>query len=181
MKKRVVVTGIGVISPLGLNIKESWSNLISSKSGITKLDDKNYDKLPCKVAAQIHENGKNFDLNQHFSKSELKSLAPASALGLLATKQCLEDANWLPNDDFDRRTTGVAVGMGMVDLDDIYQSYEQLKVGYKKLSPFFIPRILPNMAAGNISIKFGLHGPNHSVSTACATGLHAIGNNEQQY
>lgn len=82
---------------------------------------------------------------------------------------------WVPEDDISKQITGVAVGMGMVDLTDVCLAYDSLKTSYKRVSPFFVPRILPNMAAGNISIKFGFRGPNHSVSTACATGLHAIG------
>ncbi|XP_076251367.1 3-oxoacyl-[acyl-carrier-protein] synthase, mitochondrial [Rhynchophorus ferrugineus] len=175
MHRRVVVTGLGVLCPLGTSLKESWKAVISGYSGITKLDGQEYETLPCKVAGIIKENGCKFQLSNHFSKSELKSMAPATGFALLAAKEALEDADLLKCNEEDKLRTGVAVGMGMVDLQDICSTYEGLKKGYHHISPFFVPRILPNMAGGQISIKYGLKGPNHSVSTACATGAHAIG------
>ncbi|CAH1154075.1 unnamed protein product [Phaedon cochleariae] len=175
MQRRVVVTGIGVISPVGFGLKESWKNIIAGKSGITKLEGKEYETLPCKVAGFVNENGVKLQLINHFSKSELKTMAPATSYALLAVKEALSDSKLDNMSDETKLNTGVAVGMGMVDLDDICSTYESLKKGYHHVSPFFVPRILPNMAAGQISIKHGLRGPNHSVSTACATGAHAIG------
>ena len=102
-------------------------------------------------------------------------MCPATAYALIATEEALNDANWKPEAETDKQDTGVAVGIGMIDLVDVCTTYEALKKGYNKVSPYFIPRILPNMAAGQISIKYGFRGPNHSVSTACATGAHAIG------
>lgn len=102
-------------------------------------------------------------------------MCPATAYALIAAEEALSDANWKPTDETDKRDTGVAVGTGMVDLVDICSMQEALNKSYNKVSPFFIPRILPNMSAGQISIKYGFRGPNHSVSTACATGAHAIG------
>lgn len=116
------------------------------------------------------------NIDSHFAKSELRTLCPATAYALIATEEALEDAKWKPDDENNKRDTGVSVGIGMVDLIDVCTTYEALKKGYSKVSPFFVPRILPNMAAGQISIKYGFRGPNHSVSTACATGAHAIGN-----
>lgn len=173
--RRVVVTGIGILCPLGLNTRQSWSNLIKSKCGILKLNADGYSKLPCKIAGQIIKDNKRIDLTQYFSKTDLKTMAPATAYALIATKEALDDAQWFPDDETTKQRTGVAVGMGMVDLEDICETHEALKKSYNRVSPFFVPRILPNMAAGNISIKFGFRGPNHSVSTACATGAHAIG------
>lgn len=102
-------------------------------------------------------------------------MCPASAYALVATEEALEDAKWMPSEELDKRDTGVAVGVGMIDLSDVCATYELLKKSYSKVSPYFVPRILPNMAAGQISIRYGFRGPNHSVSTACATGAHAIG------
>lgn len=175
MQRRVVVTGMGVLSPMGPNLKTSWQNIISGKSGIAKLEAPEYRNLPCKIAGLVKENGGKFELSNHFKKSELKTMAPATSYALIATKEALEDADILPLSEEDKKRTGVAVGMGMVDLQDICQTNEALNKGYNQVSPFFIPRILPNMAAGQISIKYGLSGPNHAVSTACATGAHAIG------
>lgn len=176
MHRRVVVTGIGVLCPMGTSIKESWINIISGKSGIIKLQGSDYENLPCKVAGFVKDdNGDKFQLSKYFKKTELKTIAPATGYALLATEQALQDANLLAMTDEMKQNTGVAVGMGMVDLEDICHTNESLKKGYHHVSPFFVPRILPNMAAGNISIKYGFQGPNHSVSTACATGAHAIG------
>lgn len=116
------------------------------------------------------------NVDSRFTKSELRTMCPATMYSLIASEEALDDARWKPSDEKDKCDTGVSVGIGMIDLVDVCAMSEALKRGYKKVSPFFIPRILPNMAAGHISIKYGFRGPNHSVSTACATGAHAIGN-----
>ncbi|KAF7989950.1 hypothetical protein HCN44_008624 [Aphidius gifuensis] len=174
---RVVVTGLGMVSPLGIGLKNSWQNLLNGKCGIKKLDDPEYDKLPCRIAAQIPKGlGSNqLDLNSKFSKSDLRTMCLATAYALIAADEALIDANWKPEIEADKRNTGVAVGIGMIDLVDVCNMYEELQKGYSKVSPYFVPRILTNMAAGQISIKYGFRGPNHAVSTACATGAHAIG------
>lgn len=172
--RRVVVTGMGVLSPMGCSLPHSWENIIAGKSGITKIEDPAYETLPCKVAGYAKDNGAKFKLSDHFSKSELRSMGPATAYALLAAKEALEDSKLIIDDEV-KINTGVAVGMGMVDLQDICETNDNLRKGYHHVSPFFVPRILPNMAAGQISIKYGFRGPNHAVSTACATGAHAIG------
>ncbi|KAK5644767.1 hypothetical protein RI129_006067 [Pyrocoelia pectoralis] len=173
--RRVVVTGIGVLSPVGNNLKESWANIVSGKCGISKLEGPLYDKLPSRVAGTIKSNGSTFDCSKHFSKSELKSMSRATAYGLLAAKEAIDDAKLTTLTDEEKLSTGVAVGMGMVDLTDICLTNDALNKSYNQVSPFFVPRILANMTSGHISIKYGFRGPNHSVSTACATGAHAIG------
>ncbi|KAJ8944043.1 hypothetical protein NQ318_016241 [Aromia moschata] len=175
MKRRVVVTGIGVLSPVGTGIKEAWKNIVEGRCGVTKIIGEEYENLPCKVAGFVHESGVKFELSKHFKKAELKTMAPATGYALLAADQALKDADLQSITDETKQNTGVAVGMGMIDLNDICNTYESLKKGYHHVSPFFVPRILPNMAAGQISIKYGFRGPNHAVSTACATGAHAIG------
>ncbi|XP_057657014.1 3-oxoacyl-[acyl-carrier-protein] synthase, mitochondrial [Diorhabda carinulata] len=175
MQRRVVVTGIGVVSPVGTGIKEVWKNIVAGKSGISKLEGSGYDSLPCKIGGYAKENNRRINLLNYFSQPELRSMAPATGFALISTKQALEDAKLDKMDDSTKNVTGVAVGMGMIDLEDICNTYDALKKGYHHVSPFFVPRILPNMAAGQISIRYGLRGPNHSVSTACATGVHAIG------
>ncbi|KZC04585.1 PREDICTED: 3-oxoacyl-[acyl-carrier-protein] synthase, mitochondrial [Dufourea novaeangliae] len=176
-RRRVVVTGMGVVCPLGVGTQNAWDNLINSKSGIIKLTEPDYDKLPCRIGALVPKgNGSNeLNIESYFSKSELRTMCGATAYALIATEMALNDAKWKPKDETDKQDTGVSVGIGMVDLVDICTTYEALKKGYNKVSPYFVPRILPNMAAGQISIKYGFRGPNHSVSTACATGAHAIG------
>lgn len=173
-RRRVVVTGLGVVSPIGVGTELVWDNLLKGQSGIVPLNGDEYSKLPCRVAGVIpskHE-GK---VAEALSKSNLRTMAPATCLALLATSEALTDAKWQPDSDIDKEITGVALGMGMIDLQDVCHTNDSLKLGYNKVSPFFVPRILPNMAAGQISIKYGFRGPNHSVSTACATGAHAIG------
>lgn len=171
---RVVITGLGAVSPIGFNLKESWENLLKGECGIKPLDDESYQNLPCKIAGSIPNIEKLF--LKHFSNSELRTMAPSTALALIAANEALLNSKWMPSDNSDKANTGVAVGVGMVDLNDVCRTHEELKTrGYKRVSPYFVPRILPNMAAGQISIKYGFRGPNHSVSTACATGAHSIG------
>lgn len=173
MSRRVVITGIGIVSPIGCTSKTAWTNVLKGVCGISRLPDELYNKLPCKVAGQIKKEDLNVD--DHFSKSELRTMAPATLFALIATKEALEMSKWFPTDEEKLQKTGVAIGMGMIDLNDVCETNEALKKGYNRVSPFFVPRILPNMASGQVSIKYGFRGPNHSVSTACATGVHSIG------
>ncbi|XP_059480660.1 3-oxoacyl-[acyl-carrier-protein] synthase, mitochondrial [Neocloeon triangulifer] len=174
---RVVVTGMGVVSPLGCNLQHVWTQLLEGKSGITRLTSENFSKIPCQVAALVPRGPEEhqLDLDKHFSKSDLRTMAPATAYALLAAKEALQDSQWHPNNDEGRNSTGVSIGMGMVDLLDIADSAQLMATrGPNKVSPYFVPRILSNMAAGHLSIKYGFRGPNHCLSTACATGAHSI-------
>uniref|UniRef100_A0A2M4BMU0 3-oxoacyl-[acyl-carrier-protein] synthase n=1 Tax=Anopheles marajoara TaxID=58244 RepID=A0A2M4BMU0_9DIPT len=174
-RRRVVITGLGVVSPVGCTVTSAWQTILSGQSKVGRLIGDVYEKLPCRVAATIDK--QDVDLEQSFSKSELKTMARGTAFALLAAKEALTAASWTPSAEDERacQRTGVAVGMGMVDLQDICETNEALKKGYNRVSPFFVPRILPNMPAGQLSIKYGFRGPNHAVSTACATGAHSIG------
>ncbi|CAK1545205.1 unnamed protein product [Leptosia nina] len=172
-RRRVVVTGLGAVSPLGACTEVTWQNLLKGCSGIVSLGEE-YLQLPCRIAGLIPKD-RDDKIERALSKSNLKSMAPATCLALVATAEALVDASWSPQSDRDRENTGVALGMGMIDLKDVCDTNSALQLGYNKVSPFFVPRILPNMAAGHVSIKYGLRGPNHSVSTACATGAHSIG------
>ncbi|KPJ06247.1 3-oxoacyl-[acyl-carrier-protein] synthase, mitochondrial [Papilio machaon] len=172
-QRRVVVTGLGVVSPIGTGTKLVWDNLLKGHCGIVCLQEEDYKKLPCRIAGLISK--QDDDIQKALSKANLKSMAPATCLALVATAEALVDSKWFPESDREKEITGVALGMGMIDLKDVCDTNEALKIGYNKVSPFFVPRILPNMAAGQISIKYGFRGPNHSVSTACATGAHSIG------
>lgn len=171
---RVVITGMGVVSPIGKTLANAWENILAGECAVVSLREEEYQSLPCKIACKIPD--KNEFISDRFSKSELRTMAPATAIALIATEEALKDARWSPRTNEDKLNTGVAIGMGMIDLNDVCQTSQDLKIkGYKKVSPYFVPRILPNMAAGQVSIKHGLQGPNHSVSTACATGAHSIG------
>uniref|UniRef100_A0A8D8BTF7 3-oxoacyl-[acyl-carrier-protein] synthase n=1 Tax=Culex pipiens TaxID=7175 RepID=A0A8D8BTF7_CULPI len=171
--RRVVITGLGVVSPVGCSVPKAWTTILSGSSAIGRLEGSGYEKLPCRVAGQIR--GDELDVGDYFGKSELKTMARATALALIAAKEALDGAKWTPENVESCQRTGVAIGMGMIDLMDVCETNEALKKGYNRVSPFFVPRILPNMPAGQLSIKYGFRGPNHSVSTACATGAHSIG------
>lgn len=171
--RRVVVTGLGSISPIGCQVATSWKNIVNGKCGIRSLDDSSYANLPCRIAGQVNKD--ELSIDKFFTKSELKTMAPATTYALLAADEAIKSSQIdTTNRDLQLRT-GVAIGMGMIDLVDVCETNRALEKGYNRVSPFFVPRILPNMAAGQVSIKYGFHGPNHAVSTACATGVHAIG------
>lgn len=133
--------------------------------------------MPCRVGARVPrgEGEGQLHLPAHFKPSEQRAMTPATAYALIAAREALQDAGWSPQSEEDRARTGVAVGMGMVDLEDVLATGAALQDRYSRVSPYFVPRILTNMAAGQISMEHGLEGPNHSVSTACATGAHAVG------
>lgn len=173
-RRRVVITGTGAVTPLANNLKDSWQRIIKSESATAKLGDE-FKGLPCQVAAQICR--ESLALDKYLSKSDLKLMSPATQLAILAAEEALESAQFDTKklNDSQRERIGVCVGMGMFDLSEVYGAWQQLQRGYNRVSPFFVPRLLPNMACGHISMRYGLRGPNHSVSTACATGAHAIG------
>lgn len=177
LPRRVVVTGIGLVTPLGVGAPHNWINLTAGKVATTAITDPRFDKLPCRVAARIPQGSGDGQLNlsSNFSNSELRTMTPAIAYALIAAEEAVENAQWKPSSDMDQERTGVAVGMGMTDLEDIINTGKSLENRYSKVSPYFVPRILTNMASGRISMKYSFQGPNHSVSTACATGAHAIG------
>lgn len=181
---RVVVTGIGLVTPLGVGTRVTWKNLIASKSGLvstTTFPDysSGWDQVPAKVVGQVPlgsiEEGK-WNVADHLPVAEARRLALFTQYGLAATAEALTDANLHEYENLDKRRVGVAVGSGIGSFPDIYDnSVAFSNSGYKRIQPLFIPKLLTNMAAGNISIKHGFTGPLHSVSSACATGLNAIG------
>lgn len=172
MNRRVVVTGLGVVSPLGHDVKSAWINLLAGKSGIQPLKGKEYEKLPCRIAAVVKQGTEKPDLNvlDHVSKSEARTMSPGTIFALIASYEALQDAKWQPEDKIEKQRSGVCVGMGMADLTIISETAEALKMGYSKVSPYFVPRILPNMAAGHISMKNGFQGM-HCTNSIIATKL----------
>ncbi|ODM95734.1 3-oxoacyl-[acyl-carrier-protein] synthase, mitochondrial [Orchesella cincta] len=181
--KRVVVTGMGLVTPLGIGSDFVWGRIFRGESGIRALTDPKYSKLPCRVAGTVPEEGPgSLRLEERFSEAQRRAASKGILFALVAAEEALQQSKLVAEKDgpvnisVDRERVGVAVGMGMLDLQDIQDTGSILdEKGYSRVSPYFIPRVLPNLAAGQISIKYGLQGPNHCASTACATGAHSIG------
>ncbi len=177
--RRVVVTGIGLLTTLGVDYQTSWNNLLDGKSGIKKITNFDTGDLPCKIAGFItdDENSENyFNKNSHIETKDIKRNDRFIQYGLVAASMAVQDAGIQNLSDEQKLKVGVTVGSGIGGLETIYNGSITVKErGPKKLSPFFIPSSLVNLLSGQISIKFGFKGPNHSVVTACATGAHSIG------
>jgi len=171
LKRRVVITGIGLLSPLGVGVEESWSGLCAGKSGIgpiTRFDTSNFQT---KIAGEV----KNFNPEDFLSRKDAKRTQPFIAYAIAASRMAMEDSG-LVIDDTNRNRVGVLTGCGLGGLSLLEETVDVLRIkGPKRVTPFFIPTMIGNMAAGMISIQFGARGPNASVATACAAGSHAIG------
>ena len=176
---RVVITGLGLLSSIGNNVSETWGNLIAGKSGIRKISSFDVSDLPCKIAGYISHNEKDeyyVDRSKYLETREINRNDRFIQYGLIASKMAVEDAGLMTLDDKSKLRVGVSVGSGIGGLETIYNGSITLnEKGSRKISPFFIPSSLINLTSGQISIKFGFKGPNHSVVTACATGAHSIG------
>ena len=176
---RVVITGLGLVSSIGNNVSETWNNLIAGKSGIKKISSFDVSDLPCKIAGYISHNEKDeyyVDRSKYLETREINRNDRFIQYGLIASIMAVEDAGLMTLDDKSKLRVGVSVGSGIGGLETIYNGSITLnEKGSRKISPFFIPSSLINLTSGQISIKFGFKGPNHSVVTACATGAHSIG------
>ena len=177
--RRVVITGIGLLTSIGNNKKDTWENLINLKSGIKKISHFDTEGLNCKIAGHIsHDENDRFyyDRSIHLELKDIKRNDRFIQYGIAAANMAVDDAGLTDLDQNEKLKVGVSVGSGIGGLETIYEgSLTVANKGPRKLSPFFIPSSLVNLLSGQISIKYGFKGPNHSVVTACATGAHSIG------
>jgi 3-oxoacyl-[acyl-carrier-protein] synthase II len=177
--RRVVVTGMGAVTPLGCGVETTWANILASKSGAKRIDDFQVDDIACQIAHRIPlgplAEGK-FNPDDWMDSKEQRKVDPFIVFGMAAATMAIEDAGVAPKTQDEQERTGVLIGSGIGGVGTIYEASVTLhEKGPRRVSPFFVPGRIINMVSGNVSIRFGLKGPNHSVVTACSTGAHAIG------
>ncbi|MCX2564170.1 MULTISPECIES: beta-ketoacyl-ACP synthase II [Acetobacter] len=178
-RRRVVVTGMGIVGPLGLGVENVWSRLIAGESGIAQISAFDPAGLPCHVAGEVPEGpaaeGK-LTLSEWISTKDQRKMDRFICMGMIAATEAVQDSGWVPSTEEERCATGVMIGSGIGGLQTIYETSLQVAEGRaNRVSPFFIPSALINLVSGHVSIKYGFKGPNHAVVTACASGVHAIG------
>ncbi len=177
--RRVVVTGMGIACPLGVGVEHVWRRLVAGESGISAIQSFDTTELTAKIGGQIPPGSRvegGLDIAEWIPPKDIKKMDRFIQFAMVAASEAVEDSGWAPRDDDQRCDTGVMIGSGIGGLETIYEASVLASTGrVKRLSPFFIPSALINLASGHVSIRFGFKGPNHSVVTACATGVHAIG------
>jgi 3-oxoacyl-[acyl-carrier-protein] synthase II len=175
--RRVVVTGMGMVTPLGCGVEQTWSRITAGDSGLREIREFDVSDMPAKVAAFIPREGKGaYNPDDWMEPKEQRKVDEFIVFAMAAAKQALRDADWAPKTYEEQCASGVLIGSGIGGLGGIYDATVTLKEkGPRRISPFFIPGRLINLASGYVSIEHGLKGPNHAVVTACSTGAHAIG------
>jgi len=177
--RRVVVTGMGLVTPLGVGLDHNWTRLTAGESGARTIDKFDVSDLPAKIAAQVPRGDGSdgtFNADDFVSSKEQRRIDEFIVYGIAAAVQAVEDSGWKPEADEDQWRTGVMIGSGIGGLQTIANGEKLLnEQGPRKVGPFFIPSALINLASGHVSIRYGFKGPNHAVVTACSTGAHAIG------
>ena len=177
--RRVVVTGLGLVTPLACGVEETWSRLLAGQSGASPITKFKVDDLATKIACQVPRGDGSdgtFNPDQWVDAKEQRRMDDFIIYGLAAAKQAVTDSGWVARSDEDKYRTGVLIGSGIGGLDGIEQASILVhEKGPRRLSPFFIPGRLINLVSGYVSIEHSFKGPNHAVVTACATGAHAIG------
>ena len=176
--RRVVVTGLGMVTPLGVGVDRNWSQILAGKSGISRITQFEVDDITCQIAGQVPgpdaDGGLNLD--DFIDPREQRRQDRFIQLGVVAAQLAVEDSGWKPDDREAQNRTGVMIGSGIGGLETIVRTDQLMNDrGTRKISPFFIPSALINLVSGHVSIKYGFRGPNHAVVTACSTGAHAIG------
>jgi len=177
--RRVVVTGMGLVTPLGLGVEHVWRKLLAGESGITAIRTFDVSDLPAKIAGSVPRGIAQpglLDPDEYLPAKDQRRVSDFILYALAAAREAVAAAGWTPSDPHERERTGVIIGSGIGGLPSIEENSVKLhEKGPRRISPFFIPSCLVNEAAGVVSIQYGFQGPNHAVATACATGAHAIG------
>jgi len=177
--RRVVVTGLGLVSPLACGVEESWRRAVAGESGAGNVTLFDAEHLPARIACEIPRgDGTNgtYNADDWVPAKDQRKIDRFITYALTAAEQAVQDANWRPDDEEELCRTGVMIGSGIGGIETIAQTAVTLKErGHRRVSPFFIPGALINLCSGQVSIKYGFKGPNHAVVTACSTGAHAVG------
>jgi 3-oxoacyl-[acyl-carrier-protein] synthase II len=177
--RRVVVTGLGLVTPLACGVGPTWERLLKGESGARRIEHFDVSDIPCKIACQVRRGDGSdgtFNADQWMEPKEQRKVDDFIVFAMAAARQALDDANWKPTSHEDQIATGVMIGSGIGGVGGIAEGALLVKDrGPRRLSPFFIPGRIINLASGYVSIEFGLKGPNSAVVTACSTGTHAIG------
>ena len=177
--RRVVITGIGIVSPLASGAEPSWQRLKDGECGIDKIDSFDVSDMPVKIGAEVplgDESDGRFDFERWVDSKDRRKNDNFIIFGIAAASQAVADSGWQPQGEEDCARTGVMIGSGIGGLPGIYDASVALYTkGPRRVTPFFIPSTLINLVSGQVSIRFGFTGPNHAVATACATGAHSIG------
>ncbi|MFN4165993.1 MAG: beta-ketoacyl-ACP synthase II [Ferrovibrio sp.] len=180
--RRVVVTGLGLVTPLACGVEATWTRLINGESGLGKITRFDASEMPARIAGQVPlkadfpDRADAFDPDEWMEAKERKRVDDFIVFGLAAAKQAVKDSGWVPANEEQRCRTGVLIGSGIGGLNGIEEAAITLKEkGHRRISPFFVPGRLINLVSGHVSIEYGFKGPNHAVVTACSTGAHAIG------
>ena len=177
--RRVVITGMGVVSPLGIGQQAVWDKLTNGVSGLAKITDFRVDDLPCKIGGVLPKGSRKdnlYDIDEWLDSKEQRKIEPFIAYAIVAAQLAFDDCGWSPQSEEEQLNTGVLVGSGIGGLQGVADGAITLEnKGPRRISPFFIPSSIINLAGGHVSINHKCKGPNHAVVTACATGTHAIG------
>jgi 3-oxoacyl-[acyl-carrier-protein] synthase II len=177
--RRVVVTGMGMVTPLGCGVEATWSRLLAGESGLKRIDHFEVSDIACQIAGVIPHgdgSGGTYNPDQWMEPKEQRKVDKFIVYAICAARQALDHAGWHPKTPDEQNSTGVLIGAGIGGVEGIAETALVLKErGPRRVSPFFIPGRIINLASGYVSIEHGLKGPNHAVVTACSTGAHAIG------
>ena len=177
--RRVVITGLGMVTPLGCGVDATWANILAGKSGARRVTEFEVDDLPAQIACRLpFGDGSNgtYNADDWMEPKDQRKVDPFIVYGMAAADMALDDAGWHPESDEDQIATGVLIGSGIGGVEGIVEAgYTLRDKGPRRVSPFFIPGRLINLVSGQVSIRHKLRGPNHAVVTACSTGAHAIG------